>query len=56
MFYLLLLLVFLGNITAVITYQDIGLEMAMRLDQGFDVSAHIIEGRSGMRPINSLNR
>ncbi|XP_065367156.1 E3 ubiquitin-protein ligase goliath [Calliphora vicina] len=44
------------NITAVITYQDIGLEMAMRLDQGFDVSAHIIEGRSGMRPINSLNR
>ncbi|XP_046811206.1 protein goliath [Lucilia cuprina] len=44
------------NITAVITYQDIGLEMAMRLDLGFDVSVHIIEGRSGMRPINSLNR
>lgn len=46
----------LGNITAVITYQDIGQDMAMRLDQGIDVTAHIIEGRSGMRPINSLNR
>lgn len=46
----------LGNITAVITYQDIGQDMAMRLDQGLDVTAHIIEGRSGMRPINSLNR
>ncbi|XP_073811146.1 ring finger protein goliath [Musca autumnalis] len=44
------------NITAVITYQDIGQDMAMRLDQGLDVTAHIIEGRSGMRPINSLNR
>ncbi|XP_061399938.1 E3 ubiquitin-protein ligase goliath [Musca vetustissima] len=44
------------NITAVITYQDIGQNMAMRLDEGVDVTAHIIEGRSGMRPINSLNR
>uniref|UniRef100_A0A1I8NSU6 RING-type domain-containing protein n=1 Tax=Stomoxys calcitrans TaxID=35570 RepID=A0A1I8NSU6_STOCA len=44
------------NITAVITYQDIGEDIAMRLDDGVDVTAHIIEGRSGMRPINSLNR
>ncbi|XP_075165331.1 ring finger protein goliath isoform X2 [Haematobia irritans] len=44
------------NITAVITYQYIGEEMAKILDDGFDVTAHIIEGRSGMRPINSLNR
>lgn len=44
------------NITAVITYQEIGSDMALRLDEGHEVYCIIKEGRSGMRPINSLNR
>ncbi|KAI9579514.1 hypothetical protein GQX74_006051 [Glossina fuscipes] len=44
------------NITAVITYLEIGSEMAMLLDRDIEVIADIIEGRSGMRPINTFTR
>ncbi|XP_037941565.1 protein goliath-like [Teleopsis dalmanni] len=43
------------NITAVITYLELGASMADIVDRGFDMEAAIIEGKSGMRPINTLN-
>ncbi|KAH8283446.1 hypothetical protein KR018_002109, partial [Drosophila ironensis] len=44
------------NIAAVITYQNIGQELAMTLDRGFNVTLSIIEGRRGVRTVSSLNR
>ncbi|XP_067627482.1 E3 ubiquitin-protein ligase goliath [Eurosta solidaginis] len=44
------------NITAVITYLDIGLEMARIADQEWLMEVSIIRGRSGHRPINTLNK
>ncbi|XP_053966725.1 E3 ubiquitin-protein ligase goliath [Anastrepha ludens] len=44
------------NITAVITYLEIGLEMAKIVDQGLEMQAAIIQGRNGRRPLNSLNK
>lgn len=39
-----------------ITYLEIGSEMAVLLDRDIEVIADIIEGRSGMRPINTFTR
>ncbi|XP_055901854.1 E3 ubiquitin-protein ligase goliath isoform X1 [Eupeodes corollae] len=44
------------NITAVMTYQEIGQHMADILDQGIEIKASINKGRSGTRPINTLNK
>ncbi|KAH8373539.1 hypothetical protein KR200_010342 [Drosophila serrata] len=44
------------NIAAVITYQNIGQDLAMTLDQGYNVTMSIIEGRRGVRTVSSLNR
>ncbi|KAH8291333.1 hypothetical protein KR054_010614 [Drosophila jambulina] len=44
------------NIAAVITYQNIGQDLAMTLDQGYNVTISIIEGRRGVRTVSSLNR
>ncbi|KAH8233518.1 hypothetical protein KR026_009157 [Drosophila bipectinata] len=44
------------NIAAVITYQNIGQDLAMTLDRGFNVTLSIIEGRKGVRTVSSLNR
>lgn len=45
-----------GNITAVITYQEIGEKIAELLDQNVSINMRIIEGRSVMRTINTLNK
>ncbi|XP_043642620.1 protein goliath isoform X2 [Drosophila teissieri] len=44
------------NIAAVITYQNIGQDLAMTLDKGYNVTISIIEGRRGVRTVSSLNR
>ncbi|KAH8401052.1 hypothetical protein KR009_002699 [Drosophila setifemur] len=44
------------NIAAVITYQNIGQDLAMTLDRGYNVTISIIEGRRGVRTVSSLNR
>ncbi|CAD7012529.1 unnamed protein product [Ceratitis capitata] len=44
------------NITAVITYLEIGLEIAQIVDSRLHMNAAIIKGRFGSRPINTLNR
>uniref|UniRef100_A0A034VCM9 Protein goliath n=1 Tax=Bactrocera dorsalis TaxID=27457 RepID=A0A034VCM9_BACDO len=46
----------LRDITAVITYLEIGLEIARIVDQGLQMDAAIIKGRSGSRPLNTLNK
>uniref|UniRef100_A0A0A1X986 Protein goliath n=1 Tax=Zeugodacus cucurbitae TaxID=28588 RepID=A0A0A1X986_ZEUCU len=46
----------LRDITAVITYLDIGMEIARIVDQGFQMDAAIIQGRYGSRPLNTLNK
>ncbi|XP_055856276.1 E3 ubiquitin-protein ligase goliath isoform X4 [Episyrphus balteatus] len=44
------------DITAVMTYQDIGQHMADILDQGIEINASISKGRTGTRPLNTLNK
>nr|AAA28582.1 goliath protein [Drosophila melanogaster] len=44
------------NIAAVITYQNIGQDLSLTLDKGYNVTISIIEGRRGVRTISSLNR
>ncbi|XP_030375430.1 protein goliath isoform X1 [Scaptodrosophila lebanonensis] len=44
------------NIAAVITYQNIGMDLANMVDKGHNVTISIIEGRNGVRPVSSLNR
>ncbi|XP_022222940.2 protein goliath [Drosophila obscura] len=44
------------NIAAVITYQNIGQDLAMTVDRGYNVTISVIEGRRGVRTISSLNR
>ncbi|XP_026841925.1 protein goliath [Drosophila persimilis] len=44
------------NIAAVITYQNIGQDLAMTVDRGYIVNISIIEGRRGVRTVSSLNR
>ncbi|XP_064535954.1 E3 ubiquitin-protein ligase goliath [Drosophila montana] len=44
------------NIAAVITYQAIGLDLAITVDKGHNVTISIIEGRRGIRAISGLNR
>ncbi|KAH8346364.1 hypothetical protein KR084_008091 [Drosophila pseudotakahashii] len=44
------------NIAAVITYQNIGQDLAITLDRGYNVTISIIEGRRGVRTVSSLNR
>ncbi|XP_068147085.1 LOW QUALITY PROTEIN: E3 ubiquitin-protein ligase goliath [Drosophila tropicalis] len=44
------------NIAAVITYQNIGQELANTVDKGYNVTIWITEGRRGVRTVSSLNR
>ncbi|XP_016977263.1 protein goliath [Drosophila rhopaloa] len=44
------------SIAAVITYQNIGQDLAMTLDRGSNVTISIIEGRRGVRTVSSVNR
>ncbi|EDW74057.2 uncharacterized protein Dwil_GK21726 [Drosophila willistoni] len=44
------------NIAAVITYQNIGQELANSVDKGYNVTLWITEGRRGVRTVSSLNR
>ncbi|BFG06603.1 protein goliath [Drosophila madeirensis] len=44
------------NIAAVITYQNIGQDLAMTVDRGYNVTISLIEGRRGVRTVSSLNR